>query len=87
MFEKNSFYIFCVGEFNYIKIYDSSGNFYRNIGNNDERRRSIEIFEIEENKYIISGGNKGINVFNYPSFTNYFCFKEGNESCYHNYVN
>ena len=38
-----------------------------------------------ENKYIISGGNKGINVFNYPSFSNYYCFRENNDTNYHNY--
>ena len=86
LFDKNSFYIICVGEKDYIKIYDSSGNFIKNIGNNDEYRRYINIFEINDNKYIISGGNKGINVFNYPSFTHYNCFIEGNDSNYHNYA-
>jgi len=86
LFDNNLFYIICVGELDYIKIYDSSGNFNKNIGNNDERRRYINIFEVNEKKYIVSGGTKGINVFNYPSFTNYNCFIEGNDSHYHNYA-
>ena len=79
LFDNNSFLFICVGEFDYIKIYNSSGNFIRNIGNNNEHRRYINIFEINEKKYIVSGGEKGINVFNYPSFTNYNCFFEGND--------
>ena len=86
LFDNNSFYIFCVGDNNYINVYNSSGSLYKNIGNNDECRRYIEIFEINENKYIISGGNKGINVFNYPSFSNYHCFLENNDTYYHKYV-
>ena len=82
----NTFYIICVGEYDYIKIYNSSGNFNKNIGNNNEYRRYIDIFEINENKYIISGGNKGITVFNYPSFTDYNCFIEENDNKYHNYA-
>ena len=73
-------------EKDYIKIYNSSGNFVKNIGDNDEIRRYINILEINEKKYIVSGGVKGINVFNYPSFTNYNCFFEGNDSSYHNYA-
>ena len=86
LFDNNSFYVICVGEREYIKIYNSSGNFYKNIGDNDESRRYIEIFEINENKYIISGGSKGINVFNYPSFSNYYCFRENNDTHCHNYA-
>ena len=86
LFEKKSFYIICVGQSDYIKIYNSLGNFVKNIGNNDEHRKYINIFEINEKKYIVSGGTKGINVFNYPSFTNYNCFIEGNDSKYHNYA-
>jgi len=86
LFENNSFYIICVGERDYIKIYDHSGNYVKNIGNNEEKRRYINIFEIIQNKYIISGGTKGINVFNYPSFTNYNCFIEENDNSYHNYA-
>ena len=80
LFDNNSFYIICVGQIDYIKIYNSSGNFVKNIGNNDEYRRYINIFEINGKKYIVSGGNKGINIFNYPSFTSYNCFIEGNDS-------
>ena len=86
LFDNNSFYIICVGEKDYIKIYNSSGNFVKNIGNNDEYRRYINIFEINEKKFIVSGGNKGINIFKYPSFTNYNCFIEGKDSNYHNYA-
>ena len=51
LFDKNTFYIFCVGyNKNYINVYNSSGNLYKNIGNNDEDRRYIEIFEINEKK-------------------------------------
>jgi len=78
LFDNNSFYILCVGDSDYIKIYNSSGNFYKNIGNNNEGRRYIDIIEINENKYIISGSGKGLQVFNYPLFTDYYCFKEEN---------
>ena len=86
LFDNDSFYIFCLGESDYIKIYDSSGNFFKNISNNDESRRYIEAFEINEEKYIISGGNKGITVFNYPSFSKYNCFVEDKDITYHNYA-
>ena len=86
LFDNNSFYVLCPGYNDYIKVYNSSGNLYKNLGNNDEDRRYIEIDEINENKYIISGGNKGINIFNYPSFSNYYCFKENNDTSYHNYA-
>ena len=86
LFENNSFYVICLGYKNYIKIYDSSGNFYKNLGTNDECRYFIEIDEINENKYIISGGNNGVNVFNYTLFSNYFCFKEDNDTSCHNYA-
>ena len=86
LIDNNSFYIFCVGSYNYINVYNSSGNLYKNIGSNEEVRFYIEIFEINKNKYIISGGDKGINAFNYPSFSNYYCFRENNDTQYHNYV-
>ena len=86
LFNNNSFYIFCIGDSDYIKVYNSSGKFYKNIGSNEESRRYIEIFEINENKYIVSGGNKGVNVFNYPSLSTYHCFIENNDSNYHNYI-
>ena len=87
LFDNNSFYIFCVGyNTDYIKVYNSAGDFYKNLGNNDERRYFIETDEINDNKYIISGGNKGVNIFNYPSFSNYYCFRENNDTNYHNYA-
>ena len=86
IFNENISHIFCVGEYNYIKVYDAEGNLYRNIGKNDEYRSYIDIFEINEKKYIVSGGNKGITVFNYPDLTEYFCFVENNDSNYHNYA-
>ena len=88
LFDSNTFDIFCVGcdDLDYIKVYNSAGDFYKNIGNNDEKRCYIEINEINDNKYIISGGTNGVNIFNYPSFSNYNCFKEDNDTTYHNYV-
>ena len=86
IFDENISHIFCVGEYNYIKVYDSTGNFYKNIGNNNEYRRYIDICELNEKRYIISGGTKGITVFNYPELTEYFCFVENNDSSYHNYA-
>ena len=82
----NSFYIICIGNCNYIKIYNSSGDFYKNIGNKDEYKRYVEIFEINDYKYIISGGSNGVTVFNYPSFPQYYCFKEDDHTKYHNYA-
>ena len=76
LFDIYSFYIVCVGEFDYIKIFISSGNFYKNIGNKNESRRYIDIIEINENKYIMAGGSEGLKVFNYPYFTDYHCFRE-----------
>ena len=86
IFDENITHIFCVGEFNYIKVYDAKGNLYKNIGNNNENRRYIDICELNEKRYIISGGTKGITVFNYPELTEYFCFVENNDSNYHNYA-
>ena len=59
---------------------------YKEIGNNEENRRYIDICELNEKNYIISGGNKGVTVFNYPELTEYFCFVENNDSNYHNYA-
>jgi hypothetical protein len=69
LFDNDSFYIFCVIDNDYIKVYNSSGNLYKSIGNNNENRCYIEIYEINEKKYIISGGNKYTRVFNYTSFS------------------
>ena len=62
------FYIFCAGyNINCIKAYNSNGNLYKSIGNNNEDNKFfIEMDEINENKYIISGSDKGINVLHYP---------------------
>ena len=84
IFEENNFNIFCTGINNYIKIYNSKGEFDKNIGNNDVYRNYIDSSEIEEKKYLIVGGNKGIQVFNYPALTEYNTFIEGNDSQYHN---
>ena len=84
--EKKFSHIFCVGDSDFIKIYDSSGNFFKNIGKNNECRRYIDIYEINEKRYIITGCNKGIVVFNYPEFTEYHRFLENNDSNYHNYA-
>ena len=81
---ENLLHIFCVGEYDYIKIYDSTGNFFKNIGKNDERRRDIDLFKLNEKKYIVSGSNRGITVFNYPDLTDYHRFLENNDTSYHN---
>jgi len=84
--DKNISHIFCVGNLNYIKVYDSNGILYKNIGRNDEDRRYIDLYETNEKKYIISGGDKGIMVYNYPDLTEYYRFIENNDSNFHNYA-
>jgi len=84
--EKNISHIFCVGTNTYIKVYDGNGKLFKNIGKNNEKRRYIDSCEIDEKRFIISGGNKGITVFNYPDLTEYYCFIDNNDSCYHNYA-
>lgn len=74
------------GNKNYNKVYDANGKLYKSIGKNDESRRYIDSCEINEKKYIISGGNKGITIFNYPDLTEYYRFIEKNDSNYHNYA-
>ena len=88
VFDNNTFYILCSSYafFDYIKVYNSSGNLYKTIGNKDDYSYDIEIDEINENKYIITGGNKGVNIFNYPSFSNYYRFREENDTCEHVYA-
>ena len=82
---ENNFSIFCTGYQNYIKIYNQKGEFIKNIGNNDvDYRFYIDSGEIEEKKYLIVGGTKGIQVFNYPALTEYYTFIEGNDTQYHN---
>ena len=84
IFDANNFSIFCTGYQNYIKIYNQKGEFIKNIGNNDVSRYYIDSSEIEEKRYLVVGGNKGIQVFNYPALTEYYTFIEGNDSNYHN---
>ena len=84
IFDKNNFTIFCTGRQNYIKIYNQAGEFIKNIGNNDALRFYIDSSEIEDKKYLIVGGNKGIQVFNLPALTEYHTFIEGNDGNYHN---
>lgn len=86
--EKNTFNIFCVTvSFNdYIKEYNSEGNLVNNIGNNSFSHYYIDSCEVDEKKYLIAGGNKGIEVYNYPDLTQYYCFIEGNDSNYHTYA-
>ena len=87
IFDENNFKIFCVGNTgNYIKVYNSNGTFNKEFGNNNECRYYIDSFIIENKKYLISGGNNGIHVFNYPELNEYFCFKENNDTTYHNYA-
>ena len=88
IFEKNTFNIFCVnGDYpDYIKMYSSEGNLVKNTGNNNSQRFYIDSCELDEKKYLIAGGNKGVEVYNYPDLTQYYCFIEGNDSQYHNYA-
>ena len=85
IFDKNNFNIFCTGCQNYIKIYNQTGEFIKNIGNNDANYRYyIDSSEIEDKKYILVGSNKGIQTFNYPELNEYYTFIEGNDTQYHN---
>ena len=84
IFDKNNFNIFCTGRQNYIKIYNQTGEFIKNIGNNNDNRYYIDSSEIEDKKYILVGGNKGIQTFNYPELNEYYTFIEGNDTQYHN---
>ena len=54
----------------------------KNIGNCNSRGY-LDSCNIEEKKYLLAGGTKGIEVFNYPGFTDYYTFVEGNDSNYH----
>ena len=85
IFEEKDFKIFCVG-YNYIKMYNSNGNFNKNLGTNDTCRFYIDSSNINEKTFIISGGNKGVQVFNYPELTEYNNFIENNDTQYHNYA-
>ena len=86
IFNENNFNIFCTGyEGNYIKQYNSKGEFIKNIWNK-VYRYYIDSSKIEEKKYLLVGGNKGIEVYNYPELTEYYTFIEGNDSNFHNYA-
>ena len=82
---ENDFKIFGVGG-EYIKIYNSNGDFNKNLGTNDVYRYFIDSSEINEKKYLITGGSKGVQVFNFPEFTEYNNFNDNNDSNYHNYA-
>ena len=88
--EENDFKIFCVGWIysgcEYIKMYNSNGNFNKNVGTNDDYRYFIDSSEVNEKKFLIVGGNKGVQVFNYPELTEYNNFNDNNDSNYHNYA-
>ena len=84
IFGINNFTIFCTGYQNYIKIYNQAGEFIKNIGNNDAIRFYIDSSEIEDKKYLLVGGSKGIQVFNLPALTEYHTFIEGNDGNRHN---
>ena len=55
IFNGKIFDIFCVCECDYIKVIDCKGNVYKNIGDKNESRRYIDTYEINGEKYIISG--------------------------------
>ena len=89
IFEEKDFKIFCVGNtenYDYIKMYNSNGNFNKNLGTNDTYRYYIDSSEINEKIFIFSGGTKGVQVFNYPELTEYNNFIENNDTQYHNYA-
>ena len=92
IFEENDdFKIFCVGSNTYsgndnIKMYNSNGSLNKTLGNNDAYRYYIDSSDVNEKKFIIAGGNKGIQVFNYPELTQYNIFNENNDTNYHNYA-
>ena len=71
IFNENNFNIFCTGHDDYIKQYNSKGEFIKNIGNK-VTRYYIDSSEIEEKKYLLVGGEKGIEVYHYPELTEYY---------------
>ena len=85
IFNEDNFIIFCTGDSDYIKLFNSKGQFNKNIGNKISSFY-IDSSEIEEKKYLIVGGYKGIEVYNYPGLTEYYTFIEGNDSSAHNYA-
>ena len=92
IFEENDdFKIFAVGSNNYsgndnIKMYNSNGSLIKTLGNSDAYRYYIDSSDVNDKKFIIAGGNKGIQVFNYPELTQYNIFNENNDTNYHNYA-
>ena len=87
IFDEKNFKIYCVGNTNnYIKIYNSNGTFIKEFGNSNECRCYIDSFIIDNKKYLITGGNCGVHVYNYPELSEYFCFRENNDTKYHNYA-
>ena len=83
IFDDNNFNIFSIGSNEYIKLFNSKGEFIKNIGNNKITRYYIDSSEIEEKKYLLVGGVKGIEVYNYPELTEYYTFIEGNDTNVH----
>ena len=83
VFDENNFNIFCVGYKECIKLFNSQGEFNKNIGNNNIGRCYIDSTLIEEKKYLLVGGTRGIEVFDYPKFSEYHTFIEENDSNYH----
>ena len=87
IFNEKDFKIFCICYTNnYIKVYNSNGIFNKEFGNNNEYRTYIDSFIIDNKKYLITGGDKGVHVFNYPELNEYFCFNENNDTNNHNYA-
>ena len=84
IFDDNDYNIFCTGNYNYIKFFDSKGEFKKNIGKDNISRLYIDSCKIEEKKDLLVGGAKGIEVFNYPELSEYFIFIEENDNSYHN---
>ena len=85
IFDENNFNIFCTGYNEYIKLFNSKGEFNKNIGNKIHRYY-IDSSEIKEKNYLLVGGKKGIEVYNYPELTEYYTFIEGNDSDKHDYA-
>ena len=83
--EKNNFNIFSVTpSFNcQITMHNSGGGCNKNVGKNDTCKYYIDSFDINEKKYIISGGNQGIEVYNHQDFNLYHLFREGSDSNSH----
>ncbi len=87
--EENDFKIFCVGQSSsceQIKMYNSNGNFNKNLGSNDNYKYFIDSSEVNEKKFLIVGGSKGVQVFNYPELTEYNNFNDNNDSNNHYYA-